>query len=106
MRTNLTPPQNTVAEETSSLVLVHDFGDGAHRTWTTPGFFWPLDLLPRELPRARVLVYGYPTRRPLSIIPAQAGHLLGCLLDERKQSNVSAPLSSLPPSLPELALSP
>lgn len=77
-------------------MLVHDFGDGARRTWASAGFFWPLDLLPRELPRARVLVYGYPTRRPLSIIPAQAGHLLGCLLDERKRSNVSARLSPRP----------
>lgn len=71
-----------------SLIFVHDFGDGVRRTWATRDFFWPQDFLPNEVPNVRVMMYGYPTKRSLNIIPQQGVDLLRCIQEERKKSKV------------------
>jgi hypothetical protein len=58
------------------------------KTWATKDLFWPQELLPTEVPNARVLLYGYPTKRPLNIVPQQGAELLRCIEEERRRSKV------------------
>jgi hypothetical protein len=43
----------------SSLVFVHGLAGDAISTWEQDGVVWPRDLLPVDLPHARVMTYGY-----------------------------------------------
>lgn len=43
----------------SSFVFIHGLNGGAIKTWTADNVFWPKDLLPAEIPHARVLAFGY-----------------------------------------------
>jgi hypothetical protein len=74
-----------------SLIFVHDFGDGVRRTWATQNLFWPEEVLPKEVPNARVIMYGYPTKRSLSALPQQGADLLVAIAEERKKSKVFWP---------------
>ena len=54
-----------MANNGSSIILVHGVGGDAVRTWTheETGTFWPTELLAEELPRCGVMSYSYrPTR--------------------------------------------
>ena len=44
-----------------SVVVVHGLNGHAKRTFTHPrtGVYWPRDLLPEQVPAARVLTFGY-----------------------------------------------
>lgn len=72
----------------NSLIFVHDFGDGAKRTWATQKFFWPEDHLPAEAPNVRILMYGYPTKKSLSHLQQHGDDLLNCIQEERIRSKV------------------
>ena len=46
--------------DTFSIVMVHGLQGHPHRTWTAGnGIMWPRDLLPVDVPNARVMTYGY-----------------------------------------------
>jgi hypothetical protein len=51
-----------------SIVCIHGLGGHREHTWTAeePGTgkttFWPRDLLPRDLPQARIMTYGYDSK--------------------------------------------
>ncbi|KAI9886848.1 MAG: hypothetical protein M1823_001347 [Watsoniomyces obsoletus] len=76
------------------LVFVHGlnpFGNRTHAwdTWRhTDGAFWPTDFLPDDLPRARVLLYGYNSNVAFDVSEARIKHhaeeLLTRLEDERE----------------------
>jgi hypothetical protein len=46
----------------TSIVLVHGLEGDSESTWTyePTNLFWPRDLLPKDLPKARILVFSYP----------------------------------------------
>src|SRR3981189_2808041 len=55
------PQEKTVISR--SIVLVHGIGGHREGSWTAPnGICWPRDLLPKEVPQARILTYGYDSR--------------------------------------------
>lgn len=42
------------------IVFVHGLNGHPKRTWThEKGVFWPVDLLPKDLPGAQIFSYGY-----------------------------------------------
>ena len=45
----------------SSIVFIHGLTGDRDRTWTAPGADapWPATLLPKKIPRARILTFGY-----------------------------------------------
>jgi protein SERAC1 len=40
-------------------VFVHGLGGDRMKTWTDDQVFWPKDLLPVDIPEARILTFGY-----------------------------------------------
>jgi hypothetical protein len=45
-----------------SIVFVHGITGNRETTWTyknKPPIFWPKDLLPADLPKARIITFGY-----------------------------------------------
>ena len=46
-----------------SIVFVHGLTGGRESTWTEKktGTFWPKDLLPKDIPEARIFTFGYDT---------------------------------------------
>lgn len=46
-----------------SLIAIHGLNGHRERTWTADNnVLWLRDLLPAEIPRARILTYGYDSR--------------------------------------------
>ena len=45
----------------TSIVFVHGLTGNRESTWThkTNKVFWPKDLLPKDLPKARIITFGY-----------------------------------------------
>ncbi|KAI9765525.1 MAG: hypothetical protein M1840_007351 [Geoglossum simile] len=41
------------------IVFVHGLNGNRNTTWTTGDVFWPQDLLPADVPMARILTFGY-----------------------------------------------
>ena len=50
-----------MTDEYISIVFVHGLPGDATETWTTSGICWPKDLLPQDIPDARVMTFGYST---------------------------------------------
>lgn len=57
---------NQQTNATNSIVAVHGLKGDVYRTWTAKAtepdekeVFWLKDLLPEEVPKARILAYGY-----------------------------------------------
>ena len=48
-----------------SIVAVHGLGANTAWTWTTKGVHWlsNIEMLPRILPKARIMVFGYDSQR-------------------------------------------
>ncbi|KFA80265.1 hypothetical protein S40288_04571, partial [Stachybotrys chartarum IBT 40288] len=42
-----------------SIVFIHGPNGGRTKTWTTNGTLWPEDFLPKTIPTARILTFGY-----------------------------------------------
>jgi len=61
-----TPIPDTYSEGTFpvDIIAVHGLNGGAYSTWTHPqnGMMWLRDLLPQELPGARVYSFGYASK--------------------------------------------
>ncbi|KAH8769122.1 hypothetical protein F5883DRAFT_714206 [Diaporthe sp. PMI_573] len=53
--------QDNKSHESSNLdiVLVHGLNGDSYTTWTEDTVFWPHDLLPNVLPKARIMTFGY-----------------------------------------------
>ena len=43
----------------ASIVFVHGLGGDPVNTWTDDTVFWPKQLLPHDIPKARILSFGY-----------------------------------------------
>jgi len=42
-----------------SIVFVHGLTGHCEATWTCENIYWPQQLLPKRIPRARILAFGY-----------------------------------------------
>lgn len=50
-------------EETNSIIAIHGLNGHRENTWTAENCtLWLKDLLPKRLPAARIITYGYDTR--------------------------------------------
>ena len=72
------PSESTVLE--MDIVLVHGLQGHAMGTWATPKLYWPLDLLPKDLPAARIMTFEYDTLM-LDEPPLQIRDLANMLLE-------------------------
>jgi hypothetical protein len=77
-----------------SVVAVHGLGGDAIETWTHPrsNAFWLKDILPAQIPDARILTFGYNAAaafgRSTSDVIDHAKSLLGSLVDKRDELEV------------------
>lgn len=73
-----------------SIIIVHG-PDGCEKTWTASnGTYWPRDLLPSDIPNARILSWGYDVSTygdPSSLL-GHARQLLSDLCSERDLTQV------------------
>jgi hypothetical protein len=78
----------------SSIEAVHGLGGDAIDTWTHPKSkaFWLKDFLPKQIPDARVMTFGYNAVAAFGKSTAEvidhAKSLLTSLVDEREDSEV------------------
>lgn len=78
----------------SSVVAVHGLGGNAIDTWTHPksNAFWLRDFLPRQIPDARVMTFGYNAAAAFGQSTADvldyAKSLLSSLIDKREELEV------------------
>lgn len=80
----------------SSLVFAHGLNGDLIKTWTHPEsqICWPQEWLPKELPKVRVMTYGYNADvafgNSTADILDHAKGLLSSLVDERDNPNVTS----------------
>ena len=74
--------------ERVSIVFVHGLTGNRERTWTHPSTscFWPSELLPSDLPDARIFTYGY---------DADVAHFFSAASQSRIGDHAQTLLSSL-----------
>ncbi|MCJ1381754.1 hypothetical protein MMC17_004865 [Xylographa soralifera] len=51
----------------ADIIFVHGYGGDRLASWTQDGIFWPRDLLPQDVPDARVITWGYHTSSAATI---------------------------------------
>ena len=77
-----------------SIVAVHGLGGDLRKTWTHPTSkaFWLKDFLPKQIPDARIMTFGYNANAAFGQSTAEvvdhAKSLLVSLLDKRENSEV------------------
>ncbi|KAF2682822.1 hypothetical protein K458DRAFT_341710 [Lentithecium fluviatile CBS 122367] len=79
------------------IVFVHGLRGGRESTWTKDGVIWPKELLSKDIPKSRILSYGYDSRIAHSdtaevtqgSLADDARRLCSLLDDERKQTNTT-----------------
>ena len=75
-----------------SIVAVHGLGGDAYGTWSDVDRFWLRDFLPSQIPRARIMTYGYDSvvafSKSTAGIEEFAKDLLTRLSNERDTSQV------------------
>ena len=55
----LKPPDDQT-HDVVDIIFIHGLNGDSERTWKhTKGVYWPIDLLPKDIPNARILSYGY-----------------------------------------------
>lgn len=85
MFTELTPPTTLTDNGNGTypvdIVAIHGPTGDNHSTWEEDGVIWLRDLIPKDLPGARVFSYGYDSSDPLgtSTLDAYARDLLNLL---------------------------
>ncbi len=78
-----------------SIIAIHGLNGDKFRTWSEPKSqkLWLRDFLPKELPRARVMSFGYNATAAFenskSGIEEHARHLLVSLMEKRDYDSVS-----------------
>jgi hypothetical protein len=78
----------------SSIIAVHGLNGKPFKTWTDPGSqkLWLRDILPQDLPRARIMTFGYQAAPALQSSVADirdhARELLACLMERRAREDV------------------
>ncbi|KAA6414319.1 MAG: hypothetical protein FRX48_02682 [Lasallia pustulata] len=85
------------AEVVADIVFIHGLTGNRETTWTNlkPKIFWPRDLLPSTLPKARIITYGYDADVIgfMSVSMNRIGHhaqdLVSKLADLRDTTNTS-----------------
>ena len=90
-----------------SIVLVHGLNGNPRTTWLhgQSNVFWPVDLLSRKVPDARVFVFGYDTNFGDFFHPASGNRIeehaqsLNTSLANRREQTESVRLFQLPRSL-------
>jgi pimeloyl-ACP methyl ester carboxylesterase len=55
----LSEPLNDPTDAVVDIVLIHGLNGHREKTWTDDQVFWPKDLLPADIPKARILAFGY-----------------------------------------------
>jgi len=79
-----------------SIVAVHGLGDDAINTWTHPKSkaFWLQDFLPKQIPDARIMTFGYNAAVAFGQSTAEvidhAKSLLASLVDKREELEVQS----------------
>ena len=55
----LKPPDDQT-QEVIDIIFIHGLNGDSARTWKhAKGVYWPIDLLPKDIPNARILSFGY-----------------------------------------------
>ncbi|KAA8896139.1 hypothetical protein FN846DRAFT_893538 [Sphaerosporella brunnea] len=80
----------------SGLVAVHGLNGHAFQTWTAGDRMWLRDFLPEQLPKARIMTYGYNSNvwdsSSTTTIPEFAQGLLGALVNKRGRKDRKRPI--------------
>jgi hypothetical protein len=76
-----------------SIIIIHGLNGDVIESWTNAATkaFWPKDFLPRDVPEARVMAFGYNANAAFGNTTADivdhAKDLLGSLLDTREEGD-------------------
>ena len=82
-------------DECESIIAIHGLNGDRFRTWTEPKSkkLWLRDFLPKDLPRGRILTFGYNAtaafENSVADIVDHGRELLGSLVERREEKDVS-----------------
>lgn len=71
-----------------SIVFIHGIFGNRRSTWEKDGIFWPEQLLPNDIPDARIITYGYCTTA-IQLSQSHKGHggMLGLISQNGLKEN-------------------
>jgi hypothetical protein len=76
-----------------SITIIHGLNEGSTKSWTNAGTkaFWPQDFLPRDVPEAQMVAFGYNAvasfGNATAAIVDHAKDLVGSLIDKREEED-------------------